>query len=76
MRMYPAGCRTVYSYGYLSLYTAAGALVQSSYYIYDGAVSNFLNFPSLAAGSYVAKVQMSAWDPNALNDFTFTVYAP
>jgi hypothetical protein len=72
--MYPKNCRTVYSTGTVSIRSAAGTYLRSNYYISDGYFNNFVNFPSLTAGSYVIEVIMSSWDPQAVRDFTVSIY--
>jgi len=73
-RMYAAGCRASYSYGYVSILTSAGQAIQSNYFVYDTNPSNFVHFDSLAAGTYTIKFQMSKWDTNAVHDFDIRVY--
>lgn len=74
MRMYPKNCRTVYSTGTVSVRTTAGTYVASNYYISDGYFNNFVNFPSLAAGSYVIEVIVSSWDSQAVKDYAVSIY--
>lgn len=51
-RMYPAGCKSTYSNGYMSVLTGTGAALSSNVYIYDGSYNNYVNFKSLDIGQY------------------------
>lgn len=79
-RMYPYGCHgNGKTNGYLSILTESGTILNADQYIFDEEEDtefNYIDYPTLSAGTYVAIVKMNQWGANVVPDYTFRVVTP